>query len=68
MRLGGHVARVGEWRGAYRVLVGKSGGKRQLGKPKHRLDNNIKMDLKGVGWGSWTGLNWLRIGTDGGLL
>ena len=58
----------GERRDSYRVLVGKHGGKRQLGRPKHRLDSNIKMDLKGVGWGSRTGLNWLRIGTGGGLL
>jgi hypothetical protein len=36
--------------------------------PRCRWENNIKMDLKEVGWGAWTGLIWLRIGTGGGLL
>jgi hypothetical protein len=59
---------VGERRGAYRVLVGKPEGRRPLGRCRHRRENNIKMDLKEVGWGSQTGSIWLRIGTDGGLL
>jgi hypothetical protein len=43
---------MGESRGAYRVLVGKPGGKRPLGRPKRRWDDNIKMDLQEVGcWG-----------------
>jgi hypothetical protein len=46
MRWAGHVARMGETRGAYRVLVGKSQGKRPLGRPKHRCEDNIKMDLQ----------------------
>ena len=44
MRWAGHVARMGERRGAYRVLVGKPEGKRSLGKPRHRWEDN-KMDL-----------------------
>ena len=55
---------MGERRGAYRVLVGKPEGKRPLGKPRRRWENNIKMDLKEVGCGAWTGSSWLRIGTD----
>jgi hypothetical protein len=49
----------------YRVLVGKPEGKRPLGKPRHRYEDNIKVDLRKVGCG---GLDWLRIGTGGGHL
>jgi len=49
MRWAGHVARKGERRGVYRVLVGKAEGKRPLGRPRHRLEDNIKMDLQEVG-------------------
>jgi hypothetical protein len=45
----GHVACVGERRGVYRILVGKREGKRPLGRPRHRWEGNIKMDLKEVG-------------------
>jgi hypothetical protein len=45
MRCEGHVARVGERRGAYRVLVGKPEGRRPPGRPRSRGENNIKMDL-----------------------
>ena len=38
-------------RGAYRVLVGRPGGKRQLGRPRHRCEDNIKLDLQELGWG-----------------
>jgi hypothetical protein len=51
----GHVACMGERRGAYRVLVGKPEGRRPLGEPKHRWENNIKMDIREVGWEAWTG-------------
>jgi hypothetical protein len=69
LRWAGHVARMGEWRGAYRALVGKPEGRRPLGRPRRRGEDNIKMDLREVGWGgAWTGSIWLRIGTDGGLL
>jgi hypothetical protein len=49
MRWSGHV--LGVRRSAYRVLVGISGGKRPLGEPRHRWEDNIKMDLEEVGWG-----------------
>jgi hypothetical protein len=68
MRWAGHVARMGEGRGAYRSLVWRPEGRRPLGRPRHRWEDNIKMDLQEVGWGAWTGLIWLRIGTGGGLL
>jgi hypothetical protein len=68
MRWTGHVARMGEKRSAYRILVGRPEGRRPLGRPRRRWKDNIKMDLqKWNGW-AWTGLSWLRIGTDGGLL
>ena len=57
---------MGEWRGVYRVLVGKPEGKRQLGRPRHRWEDNINMDLQEVG--TWTGSIWLRTGTGGGHL
>jgi len=51
MRWAGHVARIGERRCVYRVLVGKPKGKRTHGRPRHRWADNIKMDLQEVGWG-----------------
>jgi hypothetical protein len=68
MRQTGHVARIGDRRGAYRVLVGKPEGKRPLGRPRRRWEDNIKTYLQEVGWGLWTGLILLRIGTGGGRL
>jgi hypothetical protein len=59
---------MGEGRGLYRVLVGKPEGKRPVGRPRHRWEDNIKMDLQEVGCGVWTGLSWLRIETGGGHL
>jgi hypothetical protein len=56
-------------RGAYRVLVGKSEGKRQLGRPRFRSEDNIKMDILEMALGfSWNGLILLTTGTSGGLL
>jgi hypothetical protein len=52
----------------YRVWVGKSEGKRPLGRPRRRREDNIKMDIQEVGCGSVTGSGWLRIGTGGGHL
>jgi hypothetical protein len=46
----------------------KPQGKRPLGRPRPRWEDNIKMDLEDLGWATWTGLMCLRIGTDGGLL
>jgi DNA-binding transcriptional regulator GbsR (MarR family) len=51
MRLAEHVARMGERRDVYRVLVGKPEIKRQFGRPRRRWEDNIKMDLQEVGWG-----------------
>ena len=55
-----------ERRGACKVLVGKYERKRSLEKPKNKREDNIKTDLQEIGWETWTGLIWLRIGT--GLL
>jgi hypothetical protein len=68
MRWAGHVARMGEGRGAYRILVGRPEGRRPLGRHRCRWEDNIKMDLQEVRWGTWTGFIWLRIGTGGELL
>jgi hypothetical protein len=68
LRWARHVARMGARRGAYRVLVGKPEGRRPLGRPRRRWEDNIEMDLREVGWGAWTGSIWLRIGTGGELL
>jgi hypothetical protein len=61
---------MGETRNAYRILVGKPEGKKPLGRPRRRWVGNIKTDLREIGWDGvvWTGSNWLRIGTSGGLL
>ena len=58
MRWAGRVARMGEERGAYGVLVGKPEGKRSLGRPRRRWVDNIRMDLQEVGCGyvDWIGL------------
>ena len=58
MRWAGHVARMGEERGMYRVLVGKLEGRRPLGRPRRRWADNIRMDLQEVGcvYMDWIGL------------
>jgi hypothetical protein len=58
----------GAKRTAYRTLVRKPEGKRPLGRSRRKWDDNIKMDFRGIGWVVWTGLIWLRIGTNGELL
>jgi hypothetical protein len=50
MRWAGHVARIGEKRNAYRILVGKPEGRRPLGRPRCRWVDNVKMDLREIGW------------------
>ena len=57
----GHVVRMGEMRGVYRVLVGKPEGKRPYGRPRHRWEDNIKMDLQEVGCG---GMDWIQLAQD----
>ena len=56
-----HVVCLGEGRGAYRVLVGKPEGKRPLGRPRRRWEDNIKMDLQEVGYG---GMDWIELAQD----
>jgi hypothetical protein len=50
MRWAGHVARMGEKRNAYRILMGMPEGKRPLGRPRCMWVDNIKMDLREIGW------------------
>jgi hypothetical protein len=52
MRWAGHMERMGEDRGVQRVLVGKHEGRRPLGRPRRRLEDNIKMDFQEVGGGN----------------
>ena len=54
----GHVAHLGDKRGIYRVLVGKPEGKRPLGRPRRRCEDNIKMNLQEVGCG---GVDWIEL-------
>jgi hypothetical protein len=61
LRWAGHVARMGERRGAYRALVGKPKGRRPLGRPRRRWEDNIKIDLREVGWG---GMDWINLAQD----
>ena len=69
MRWAGHVACMEEGRGVHKVLVGKPEGKRPLGRPRRRWEDNIKMDLQEVVCGGvWTGSSWHRIGTGSGHL
>jgi len=60
MRWAGHMAHMGEGRGVHRVLVGKPDGKRPLGRPRHRWEDNIKMDLWEVGGGG----DWMELAED----
>jgi hypothetical protein len=61
MRWAGHVARMGEGRGAYRGLVGRRESKRPLGRPRRTWEDNIKMDLGKIGI---DGANWIRLAQD----
>jgi len=61
VRWAGHVARMGERRGVYRVLVGRPEGKRPRGRPRHRWENNIKMELQDMGCG---GMDWIELAQD----
>jgi hypothetical protein len=61
MRWARHVARMGEKKGVYRVLVEKPEGKRPLGRPRSRWEDNIRMDLQEVGCG---GTDWIGLAQD----
>jgi hypothetical protein len=63
MRWAGHVARMGEGRNLYRVLVGKAEGERPLERPRRRWEYGIKMDLREIGWGCVEGI-YLAQGRD----
>ena len=68
MRWAGHVARMGQRRGVYRVLVGKPEGRRPFGRPRHRLEDNIRWIFRKWDVGVWTGSSWPRTRKDGGHL
>jgi hypothetical protein len=57
MRWAGHVACMGEVRGAYNISVGRPEGRRPLGRPRRRWDDNIKMDLRKIGFGD---VDWIH--------
>ena len=61
MRWAGNVARMGEGRGLYRVLVGKPEGNRPLGRPRRRWEENIKIDLLEMECGF---MDWIEVGKD----
>jgi hypothetical protein len=61
IRLAGHVARMGEKRNAYRILVGNREGKRPLGRPRRRWVNTIKMGLREIGWDV---MDWIDLAQD----
>jgi hypothetical protein len=61
MRRVGHVARIGETRNAYRILVGKPEGKRPLGRPRRKWMDYIKMYLREIGW---DGMDWIKLTQD----
>jgi hypothetical protein len=67
MRWAGHVARMREGIGVHRVLVGRPEGKRPLGRPRRRWEDNIEMDLRYGSMGR-SGFSWLRIGSSGGIM
>jgi hypothetical protein len=61
MRWAGYVARMGENRKVYKVLVGKPEGKRPLGRPRRRWEDVIRIDLREIGLG---GVDWIRLVQD----
>jgi hypothetical protein len=61
MRWARHVARMEEKKNTYRILVGKTEGKRPFGRPIHRWVDNIKIDLREIGW---DGMDWIYLAQD----
>jgi hypothetical protein len=61
MRWAGRVARMGVETNVYRVLIGKPGGKRPLGRLRRRWEDGIRMDLKEIGWGN---VDWIQLAQD----
>jgi hypothetical protein len=61
MRWTGHVARMGEVRGAYNILVGRPEGRRPLGRRRRRWEDNIRMDLREIGFGD---ADWIHLAQD----
>jgi hypothetical protein len=61
VRRAGHVARMEEVRGAYNILVGRPEGRRPVGRPRRRWENNIKMDLREIGFGD---VDWIHLAQD----
>jgi hypothetical protein len=61
MRCARHVARIGEKKNAYRILMRKPEGKEPLGRPRRRWMDNIKMDLREIGW---DGMDWIDLAQD----
>jgi hypothetical protein len=61
MRWAGHVARMGEGRNVYRILVGKPERRRPFGRSRSRWEDGIKMDLREIGWG---GVEWIHLAQD----
>jgi hypothetical protein len=61
MRWAGHVARMGEERKVYKVLVGKYEGNRPLGRPRRRWEDGIRLDLREI---SWDGVYWIPLAQD----
>jgi hypothetical protein len=61
IRWSGYVARMGEVRGAYNILVGRPEGRRPLGRPRRRWEDNIKMDLREIGFGD---VDWIHLAQD----
>jgi hypothetical protein len=64
MRWAGHVARMGKKRNAYRLLVGKPEGKKPLGRPRRSWVDNIRMDLRELGWGD---VDWIGLAQDSNM-
>jgi hypothetical protein len=67
MSWAGQVARMGEGRNMYRILLGKPEGKRQLERPRRRWEEEMKMDVSEIGCGVCSGFKWHRRRTGGGL-